>query len=236
MASRSRVYREDQRACIEFLDRGPGIPAETRDRVFDPFFTTKSRGTGNRACGLKALRGSRAGPHKIATGRWRLRGPPDAAIPEREGRNMRILVVDDERNIREPSRGSSLLEGIESRHRGGRKLGCGHAPVRGLRRRDSRSQDAGHGRAGAHRVGLRSEGIRTPVVMISAFGEIEDAVRALKSGANDYLIKPFDPAELIPPGALARDKPQARGHHRGRVEDAGHGQPARRRGACDARP
>ena len=33
--------------------------------------------------------------------------------------------------------------------------------------------------------------------MISALGEIDDAVKALKSGAVDYLIKPFDPDELI---------------------------------------
>ena len=44
---------------------------------------------------------------------------------------------------------------------------------------------------------IRSEGLRLPVIMISALGEIKDAVKALKSGANDYLIKPFDPSELI---------------------------------------
>jgi two-component system response regulator AtoC len=33
--------------------------------------------------------------------------------------------------------------------------------------------------------------------MISAHGQIADAVAALKTGARDYLVKPFDPAELI---------------------------------------
>jgi signal transduction histidine kinase len=27
-------------------DRGPGIPAEARERIFDPYFTTKPEGTG----------------------------------------------------------------------------------------------------------------------------------------------------------------------------------------------
>ena len=34
-------------ACqIDFIDHGPGIPAELRDKIFTPFFTTKSRGSG----------------------------------------------------------------------------------------------------------------------------------------------------------------------------------------------
>ncbi|MBI4487168.1 MAG: PAS domain S-box protein [Acidobacteria bacterium] len=35
------------RSCrIVFADAGPGIPAETREKIFTPFFTTKARGTG----------------------------------------------------------------------------------------------------------------------------------------------------------------------------------------------
>jgi two-component system response regulator AtoC len=44
---------------------------------------------------------------------------------------------------------------------------------------------------------LAAEGIRMPVVMISAFGEIRDAVDAMKRGARDYMVKPFDPEELV---------------------------------------
>ena len=36
----------DGECRIAFADNGPGIPAETRDKIFTPFFTTKSRGTG----------------------------------------------------------------------------------------------------------------------------------------------------------------------------------------------
>lgn len=35
------------------------------------------------------------------------------------------------------------------------------------------------------------------VVMITAYGSIEDAVQAMKLGAQDYLLKPFDPEQLM---------------------------------------
>lgn len=44
---------------------------------------------------------------------------------------------------------------------------------------------------------MRTNGFAMPAVMISAHGEISDAVEALKDGAQDYLVKPFDPEELI---------------------------------------
>jgi PAS domain S-box-containing protein len=36
----------DGRCRMSILDRGPGIPADVRDKVFEPFFTTKRGGTG----------------------------------------------------------------------------------------------------------------------------------------------------------------------------------------------
>lgn len=44
---------------------------------------------------------------------------------------------------------------------------------------------------------IRQSGIEIPVIMISAFGEISDAVNAMKLGADDYIVKPFDPDHLI---------------------------------------
>ncbi len=44
---------------------------------------------------------------------------------------------------------------------------------------------------------MRGEGFRTPVIMISAHGDISDAVEALKQGAQDYIVKPFDPEEVV---------------------------------------
>ena len=44
---------------------------------------------------------------------------------------------------------------------------------------------------------MRAERPRLPVIMISAYGEVADAVAAMKLGAGDYLVKPFDPEELV---------------------------------------
>lgn len=44
---------------------------------------------------------------------------------------------------------------------------------------------------------IMKEGPAIPVIMMSAHGDVRDAVEALRLGAADYLIKPFDPDELL---------------------------------------
>jgi len=44
---------------------------------------------------------------------------------------------------------------------------------------------------------LRKRGINTPVIMLTARDTVEDRVRGLDSGADDYLVKPFAFAELV---------------------------------------
>jgi DNA-binding response OmpR family regulator len=44
---------------------------------------------------------------------------------------------------------------------------------------------------------VRRSGIRTPVLMLTARGEIDDKIRGLDEGADDYLAKPFSVAELL---------------------------------------
>lgn len=44
---------------------------------------------------------------------------------------------------------------------------------------------------------LRQKGLTTPIIMLSALSEVEDKVKALEGGADDYLAKPFKTAELI---------------------------------------
>jgi two-component system OmpR family response regulator len=43
---------------------------------------------------------------------------------------------------------------------------------------------------------LRDQGVRAPVLVISALGTVDDRVRGLKAGGDDYLTKPFALVEL----------------------------------------
>ena len=44
---------------------------------------------------------------------------------------------------------------------------------------------------------LRREGDQTPVLFLSALGEVNDRITGLKAGGDDYLVKPYAFAELV---------------------------------------
>jgi two-component system alkaline phosphatase synthesis response regulator PhoP len=44
---------------------------------------------------------------------------------------------------------------------------------------------------------LRQRGVQTPILMLTAKGQVIDKVVGLKLGADDYLVKPFEMAELL---------------------------------------
>jgi two-component system OmpR family response regulator len=44
---------------------------------------------------------------------------------------------------------------------------------------------------------LREQGIRTPVILLTALGSVEERVAGLNAGADDYVVKPFAFAELM---------------------------------------
>ncbi len=109
---------------------------------------------------------------------------------------MKILIVDDETNIRDLMVRYMKIEGIDG-------IGAenAYAAQRILRESpfDGILVDLKMpGMDGLEFVRwVRGEGFRMPIIMMSAHGEISDAVDALKHGVQDYMVKPFDPEEVI---------------------------------------
>lgn len=109
---------------------------------------------------------------------------------------MKILIVDDEPNIRDLMHRYLQLDSIDS--------DCAENGLSAQRMLKEELYDAClidlkmPGMDGLSLIGwIRSEGFRMPIIMVSAHGEITDAVSALKQGAQDYIVKPFDPEELV---------------------------------------
>ncbi len=108
----------------------------------------------------------------------------------------RVLIVDDEANLRSSLSEYLTMDGFECA-----EAAEGAAALNLLSERvfDAVVLDLRmSGMDGMTLLGRMNEGgITVPAVMMSAHGEIRDAVDAMKLGAVDYLVKPFDPAELV---------------------------------------
>lgn len=108
---------------------------------------------------------------------------------------MRILIADDEKNIRD-----SLVKYLNAL--GWESVGVenGLAAQRLLQEEVFAAIIADLKMPGldGHQLldWCRDQGPDIPFLMISAHGDISDAVEAMKKGARDYLAKPFDPEEL----------------------------------------
>ncbi|HQJ05895.1 MAG TPA: response regulator, partial [Spirochaetota bacterium] len=109
---------------------------------------------------------------------------------------MKILIVDDEQNIRESISKFLKLENYEIS-----QAANGLSAKRALEEElfDLVILDLKiPGITGLELLEwMQKEGQTPPTIMISAYGEIKDAVNAMKLGAKDYLVKPFDPEELL---------------------------------------
>src|SRR2546427_7499657 len=86
---------------------------------------------------------------------------------------------------------------------------------------------------------LRRGGVTTPVLMLTALDAVDDRVRGLEAGADDYLTKPFAFRQLVCRlQALARRRagPPPAPHPRGALEVALTGRAVRRGGRPVCRP
>src|SRR5215813_10412536 len=109
---------------------------------------------------------------------------------------MRVLVVEDEKKV-----AKALREGLEAEHYDVRLAASGEEGffLANHETFDCVVLDL----MLPHRDGLeilttlRKRGLQTPVLILTAKDTVNDRVRGLDSGADDYLVKPFAVTELL---------------------------------------
>ncbi len=116
-------------------------------------------------------------------------------MPKRKTYKARVLIVDDERLLR-----WSLVEKLRSWGYVPIEAATGREALQVLRSRiidmiilDLRLPDI-HGMRLLRQ--LREIDTYVPIIILTAYGSVEDAVEAMKAGANDFLTKPIEFAKL----------------------------------------
>ncbi len=121
---------------------------------------------------------------------------PESELPGIKSEPMRVLVIEDE-----PETAAFLLKALKesghlAEHAGDGEAGLAFALAdsydvlivdRMLPKRDGLSVISE----------LRDSDIRTPVLILSALGEVDDRVKGLRAGGDDYLTKPYAYSELL---------------------------------------
>ncbi len=107
----------------------------------------------------------------------------------------KLLLIDDDQDL------ADLLRDFLARH--GYALDWADRPSEGMKRLDSLPDlvllDVMLPEADGFEVcrRIRDEGRSVPVIMLTARGDDADRIRGLRTGADDYLPKPFNPMELL---------------------------------------
>ncbi len=106
----------------------------------------------------------------------------------------RILVVEDEEKLRRVLELQLISSGFDVD-----KTACAEDGLKLVDRADLVLTDLRlPGMDGLQLLALiRRQNSQTPVIMMTAFGSVENAVEAMKSGANDFLLKPFSLDHLM---------------------------------------
>lgn len=111
----------------------------------------------------------------------------------------KILVVDDEPRIRQLIREYLEHDGLECRGQNRRQRRARTLTLKGqkfdLVILDNYDAVCGPGMTCLRE--MRTRKIATPVIMLTARGEEYDRITGLEGGADDYVVKPFSPRELI---------------------------------------
>ena len=110
---------------------------------------------------------------------------------------MQVLIVDDSQIMRKIITGALKKQGVEDIL----EAGDGLEAIKTLKE----NSDIGlvlmdwnmPNMSGIDAViKLRADGVTTPIVMVTTEAEKDKVLIAIKSGANDYLIKPFNPKDI----------------------------------------
>jgi two-component system, OmpR family, copper resistance phosphate regulon response regulator CusR len=109
---------------------------------------------------------------------------------------VQILVIEDERKL-----GTALQEGLQAAQYG---VSLAHTGEEGFYLCQTETFNLVildvmlPGRNGLEILGtMRQQGFKTPVLILTARDAVEDRVRGLDTGADDYLVKPFAFSELL---------------------------------------
>lgn len=204
------VLPDQQTAAVLVRDTGPGIPEEHLEKIFDPFFRIQQGQKGGPkglGLGLSIVKtlvelqgGAVAARNQAGGGAEFSFTIPIHAItvpmlrdPALSGR--RILVVDDDPDIQQllhdrlkasgyqphaASDGRQALDALQGEEYDGVLLDIGIGQLDGLEV--------------LHQA--RQKNMQVPIIMITASGSQELAIKAIGMGAQAYLLKPFDASAL----------------------------------------
>src|ERR1700723_1416126 len=114
----------------------------------------------------------------------------------RSGNGLRILIIEDEQKL-----AGAIAEGLEGN---GYEVALSESGEGGVKQLRSSAFDLVLLDVMLPRQGgletlreMRRSGFRIPVLMLTSRGSVDDRVRGLDAGADDYLVKPFAFPELL---------------------------------------
>ena len=233
------VSRERDRVVVDVVDGGPGVPPEQRAAIFERFVSFDSDGSTASGIGVPLARelavhnggslelvtsapkttfrlvlpASDEAPDEHAPSRGAIARPLAPAVTTVVARHApRVLVVEDNADM------AALLERVLGAElqvvivaRVDEALARLADPPPDIVLSDVLLPDgSGYDVLSAMRKQRRLDGV--PLVLISALGDVDQRVRGLAAGADDYVAKPFAPEELVSRvnGSLSRARARLR--------------------------